>query len=458
MAGGTGSRLWPMSRALKPKQFLRLFGENTMLQSTANRLSFLGIKDCVTICNEEHRFFVAEQLLAIEKDSKIILEPSGRNTAPAIALAALLSQNDPLMLVVAADHLIRDEQSFADSLSKAIPLAESGKLVTFGVIPSEPNTGYGYIKKGKKSKGYFEIEEFKEKPNKQLAISYVKSNDYYWNSGMFLFKASRYLEELKQHRPDMYSCVKESVLKKEEDLDFIRIDKKSFESCPNESIDCAVMENTSEAVVVPMEADWSDIGSWQSLWESRPKDKNGNVTEGDTIIHNSTNSYIKSDGSLVVTIGVDNLLVVDTKDALLVANKKNIEEVKLITQKLKDSSRPEWESHLEVFRPWGKYNSIDKNKGYHVKRITVKPGAKLSVQKHNHRSEHWVVVSGEAFVTKGDETYNLSENESTYIPIGVVHSLENLGTSDLEIIEVQCGDYLGEDDIVRFEDIYGRKD
>ena len=456
MAGGSGTRLWPLSRAAHPKQFLRLHGEGTMLQATVKRLSGLDIQASITICNEEHRFFVAEQLREIDKLGSIILEPVGRNTAPAIALAALTAKDDPLLLVLAADHVIQDEAAFREAVIRAIPLAEAGKLVTFGIVPSAPHTGYGYIKRGKDLGEGFEVDAFVEKPSSDVAQDYFSSGDYYWNSGMFLFRASNYLEELKKFRPDILEQCQGSVMDVKTDLDFLRIDKDMFESCPAESVDYAVMEKTSHAVVVPMDAGWSDIGSWSSLWDISEKDSEGNSTHGDVILHNTRNSYVRSDNKLVAVIGVDDLVVVSTKDALMVAHKDSVQDVKMITESLKIQARSEWQLSREVYRPWGKYDSIDSGERYQAKRITVKPGAKLSVQMHHHRAEHWVVVAGTARVTNGDKTFLLSENESTYIPIGIVHALENPGKVELELIEVQTGSYLGEDDIVRFDDRYGR--
>jgi mannose-1-phosphate guanylyltransferase len=456
MAGGSGTRLWPLSRAAHPKQFLRLHGEDTMLQATVKRLSGLDIQSSITICNEEHRFFVAEQLREIDKLGSIILEPVGRNTAPAIALAALTVKDDPLLLVLAADHVIQDEAAFNAAVVRAIPLAEAGKLVTFGIVPSEPDTGYGYIKRGNDFGEGFTVDEFAEKPSLEVAQGYISSGEYYWNSGMFLFRASSYIEELNKFRPDILEQCKASVMDVKADLDFLRINKETFESCPAESIDYAVMEKTSQAVVVSMDAGWSDIGSWSSLWDISEKDGDGNSTHGDVILHNTHNSYVKTDERLVAAIGVNDLVIVSTKDALMVAHKDSVQDVKIITANLKARSRREWELNHEVFRPWGKYDSIDSGDRYQVKRITVKPGAKLSLQMHHHRSEHWVVVSGTARVTNGESTFLLAENESTYIQAGIVHALENPGKVDLELIEVQTGLYLGEDDIVRFEDIYGR--
>jgi mannose-1-phosphate guanylyltransferase len=457
MAGGSGTRLWPLSRAAHPKQFLSLHGKSTMLQETVNRLDWLEISSSITICNEEHRFFVAEQLREVEKLGSIILEPVGKNTAPAIALAAFHSiKEDPLLLVLAADHVMQDNAAFEKAVSAAIPLAESGKLVTFGIVPNEPHTGYGYIKGGKACNPGFEVDKFVEKPSLDLAKEYVASTEYYWNSGMFLFKASRYLEELNNYRPDIYEACKNSLDTTESDLDFSRINKEKFEACPSDSIDYAVMERTEDAVVVPMDAGWSDIGSWSSLWDISKKDENGNSIYGDVLLHNSRSSYIRSDGKLVAAVGIDDLVIVDTKDALMVAHKDCVQDTKIIVEQLKTNMRSEWELHREVCRPWGKYDSIDSGDGYQVKRITVKPGGKLSVQMHHHRAEHWIVVSGTAKITNGEKTFLLNKNESTYIPVGVIHSLENIEKVKLELIEVQSGSYLGEDDIVRFHDVYGR--
>ena len=456
LAGGSGTRLWPLSRAAHPKQFSALHGDDTMLQVTMKRLAGLDIKSSVIICNEEHRFFVAEQLREIDKLGSIILEPVGRNTAPAIALAALMSSDDDLLLVLAADHVIQDEVAYTKAVTDAIPLAEAGKLVTFGIVADKPHTGYGYIKRGKEQGIGFVVDKFVEKPSIEVADSYVNSGKYYWNSGMFLIKASRYLSELSKFRPDIYEACRNAVGETKIDLDFVRINRKKFEDCPSESIDYAVMEKTLDSLVVPMDAGWSDIGSWSSLWDVTPKDGNGNAVVGDVILHETNNSYIRTDGKLVAAIGVDELVIVSTKDVLVVAHKDNVQNVKIVAEKIKSESRAEWELHREVYRPWGKYDSIDSGERYQVKRITVKPGAKLSVQMHHHRSEHWVVVSGIAEVTNGEKMFILSENESTYIPLGVVHSLENPGKAPLEIIEIQSGSYLGEDDIVRFKDIYGR--
>ena len=457
MAGGSGTRLWPLSRASHPKQFLSLVGCETMLQATAQRLSDLPIEGLTIICNEEHRFFVAEQLRQVDRNPQIILEPVGRNTAPAIALAALLeADEDPLVLVLAADHVIENQAAFTESVKRAVPLAEQGKLVTFGIVPTQPQTGYGYIRAGAEIGAGFEVTSFIEKPDSEAANSYVQSGGYFWNSGMFLFSATRYLEELKAHRPKIFDACMESTKNLQADHDFMRIDADKFAACPSESIDYAVMENTSDAVMVPMDAGWSDVGSWASLWDIAEKDGGGNVVSGDAILHATRNTYVRSDDKLVASVGIDDLIIVSTKDALLVAHKDHVQEAKKVVAELKERRRPEWELHREVHRPWGKYDSVDNGERYQVKRITVNPGSKLSVQMHHHRAEHWVVVSGSAKVTVGDESFLLSENQSTYIPIGVIHALENPGKVPLEIIEIQSGSYLGEDDIVRFEDRYGR--
>lgn len=465
MAGGSGSRLWPLSRQLFPKQFLTLYGNNSMLQETALRLKGINHKAPLVICNEEHRFSVAEQfrVKGIE-NSGIILEPFGRNTAPAIALAAIEAMkggDDPLLLVLAADHVIKNTKAFCQTISNAQSSAMLDKLVTFGIVPTAPETGYGYIKRGQESDGAgegnaFNVEQFVEKPNLATAQQYVDSKEYYWNSGMFMFKASIYLQELKKHQPEIYTACENAMSQTQSDIDFVRIDQTAFEQCPDDSIDYAVMEKTAQAVVVPMDCNWSDVGSWSALWDIQEKDSDGNVAIGDTITIDTKNSYINADNKLVATIGLEDVVVVETKDAVLVADKSKVQQVKQVVEQLKQSNRIESSSHREVYRPWGKFDSVDEAKRFKVKRITVKPGAKLSLQMHHHRAEHWVVVSGTAKVKNGDSELILTENQSTYIPIGAVHSLENPGKVDLELIEVQSGSYLGEDDIVRFEDKYGR--
>ena len=466
MAGGSGSRLWPLSRELYPKQFLQLDGDASMLQTTIRRLRGLAVENPVVICNDEHRFLVAEQLRAINKlANNIILEPAGRNTAPAIALAALTALqtapegSDPLLLVLAADHVIRDEAAFTAAVQSAFVYAEAGKLVTFGIVPTTAETGYGYIKRGVatgETQAAYTVAQFVEKPDQSTAEHYLESGDYYWNSGMFLFRASRYLSELQQFRPDIYAACVEAVGTVNADLDFVRVNKAAFLSCPSDSIDYAVMERTADAVVVPMSAGWSDVGSWSSLWDISEKDINGNVSHGDVLQHNSQNNYVFAESSLVTTVGVQDLVIIQTKDAVLVADKHQVQDVKKIVESLKAAGRTEHHIHREVYRPWGKYDSIDNGERYQVKRITVKPGEKLSIQMHHHRAEHWIVVSGTASVTNGDSVQLVTENQSVYIPVGQIHALENPGKILLEMIEVQSGSYLGEDDIVRFEDRYGR--
>ncbi|KLG10020.1 mannose-1-phosphate guanyltransferase [Enterobacter cloacae subsp. cloacae] len=467
MAGGTGSRLWPLSRVLYPKQFLCLKGDLTMLQTTVNRLHDLACNDPIIICNEQHRFIVAEQLRQLNKRTEnIILEPAGRNTAPAIALAALAAKRsspdcDPLMLVLAADHVIQQEDAFHDVVRGAIPYAKSGKLVTFGIVPNMPETGYGYIRRGEALLGADEIKAFAvrtfvEKPNIETANDYISSGEYYWNSGMFLFRAGRYLEELEKYRPDILSACEKAMAVVDPDLDFIRVDEEAFLACPEESIDYAVMERTADAVVVPMDAGWSDVGSWSSLWDVSDKTREGNVCSGDVIALNSGNNLILSDTSLIATVGVHNLVIVQTKDAVLIADRNAVQDVKKVVEKIKADGRHEHHIHREVYRPWGKYDSIDAGERYQVKRITVKPGEGLSVQMHHHRAEHWVVVAGTAKVTIDGEVKLLGENESIYIPLGATHCLENPGKIPLDLIEVRSGAYLEEDDIVRFQDRYGR--
>lgn len=461
MAGGNGSRLWPLSRVLFPKQFLKLDGELTMLQNTVARLERLACSNPLVICNEDHRFLVAEQLREQGKlAGNIILEPVGRNTAPAIALAAftaLKSGHDPLLLVLAADHVIKDPVAFRHAVKAAAPFAEADKLVTFGIVATAPETGYGYIRRGDSlaDSGYT-VAQFVEKPSLETAKQYLASGDYYWNSGMFLFKASRYLTELKAFRPDIYAACEQALAGNGTDMDFVRVDKAAFAACPDDSIDYAVMEKTQDAVVVPMNAGWSDVGSWSSLWEISEKDGSGNVNQGDVLVQNSHNNYVFAESSLVSLVGVDDLVVVQTKDATLVARRDQVQDVKKVVEQLKASGRKEHHIHREVYRPWGKYDSIDNGARYQVKRITVKPGEKLSIQMHHHRAEHWIVVSGTASVTNGDKVQLVTENQSVYLPVGQIHALENPGKIPLELIEVQSGSYLGEDDIVRFEDRYGR--
>jgi len=460
LAGGSGTRLWPLSRKLLPKQFINLINETTLFQDTLLRLPGES-SDALIICNEEHRFLVAEQARQINKSlNSIILEPTGRNTAPAIALAALKTLNDfdnPLLLVLPADHLIKNIPAFHEAILIAKTLAEKDHLVTFGILPDKPETEYGYIEAEiNPDAEYYNIKSFTEKPDKKNATTYLKSGNYFWNSGMFMFKASTYLDELDKFEPIISSCCKKSLQKGYKDLDFIRIDCDEFVKCPNKSIDYAVMEQTQKAKVIPLNADWNDVGSWDALIDTKDIDSNGNVLEGDVILDDVQNTYIYSSNRLVSAIGVSDLIIVETKDALLVTAKKNKSKIKNIVNKLKESHKDLTENHLKVYRPWGYYESINTGANFNVKHILVNPKSKISLQKHQHRSEHWVIVSGVARITCGEKTYNLEKNESTYIPKNTVHRLENEQNIPLEVIEIQTGDYLGEDDIIRLEDDYDR--
>lgn len=461
MAGGTGSRLWPLSRQLNPKQFLKLCGDSSLLQQTIARLEGLEVSAPTIICNDEHRFMVAEQLRQSGvTGADILLEPIGRNTAPAIALAAIKARmdgNDPVLLVLAADHYIENGKAFRQTVLQAMSLAEQEKLVTFGVVPNHAETGYGYIQRGEElGNGGFGVSRFVEKPDQATAQGYFSSGSYYWNSGIFMFKASVYLKALEEFQPDILKACERAMAAGESDLDFMRVNAEAFGQCPEDSIDYAVMEKTEAAAVVPLDAGWSDIGSWSALWEIGEKDKNGNVFSGDVLASSTTNSFVYADHKLVATVGVENLVVVETKDAVLVVHKDSVQDVKNVVNAIKNDGRHEHMNHREVYRPWGVYDSIDNGERYQVKRITVKPGAKLSTQMHHHRSEHWVVVKGTAKVTNGDSQFLVTENQSTYIPVGQVHCLENPGVIPLELIEVQSGSYLGENDIVRLKDQYGR--
>jgi mannose-1-phosphate guanylyltransferase/mannose-6-phosphate isomerase len=462
LSGGSGTRLWPLSRELYPKQLLPLVTDRTMLQDTVARLD--GLKQVaapIVVCNEAHRFMVAEQLRLIERPAQaIILEPVGRNTAPAVALAALAARaggDDPILLVLPADHALENPGAFRDAIELAEKQAQAGKLVTFGVVARKPETGYGYIRRAKGSGPAYGVAEFVEKPDLKRAEKFVASGEYYWNSGMFMFKASRYLEELKKLAPDILTACEKAFTAARKDLDFTRVDAKAFEQCRSDSIDYAVMEKTHEAVVVPLDAGWNDVGSWSALHEASQPDRAGNVTHGDVIAEKTRNCYLYSDSRLVATVGLEDHVVVETKDAVLVAPKSRVQDVKELVNRLKADKRYESSLHREVFRPWGSYDSIDAGDRFQVKRLKVKPGAVLSLQAHHHRAEHWVVVSGTARITRGEDVFLLEENESTFIPIGVKHRIENPGKIPLHIIEVQSGSYLGEDDIVRFEDKYGRE-
>ncbi|MCI4567641.1 mannose-1-phosphate guanylyltransferase/mannose-6-phosphate isomerase [Lysobacter sp. CFH 32150] len=463
LSGGSGTRLWPLSRQNQPKQFLSLIGDRSLFQETILRASKLpGVQPPVTVCSEDHRFMVGEQLQDIGVASGgILLEPVARNTAPAIALAALhLVARDPdaTMLVMPADHLIEDEAAFREAVAQAAHLGEAGWLVTFGIRPDYAETGYGYILRGESlSDSGYRVQRFVEKPDQATAERYVAEGTYAWNSGMFLFKAQRYLDELAQHAVDILAAATAAYATAGSDLDFIRIDKDAFATSPSDSIDYAVMEKTSRAAVVPVSCGWSDIGSWSSLWSVAERDADGNRHEGDVISVDTRDSLVRaSDRRMIATIGVEDLVVIDTADATLVARKDRVQDVKAIVDKLKAAGRTEHLFHRKVYRPWGSYDSIGVGERFQVKRIVVKPGAALSLQKHHKRAEHWIVVSGVAEVTCDDKVFDLHENESTYIPLGSVHRLRNRGTEPVELIEVQSGSYLGEDDIVRLEDVYGR--
>ncbi len=464
LAGGSGSRLWPLSREALPKQLLRLVSEKSMLQETVLRLQ--GLQDWVpplVVCGNEHRFLVAEQMREIGiAPLGILLEPEGRNTAPAVAVAAqflMKNDEDAVMLVLPADHAVTDLPAFHEAVHRAAAAAARGTLVTFGIVPSSAETGYGYIKRGEPLyglEGCFKVERFVEKPNKETAESFLATNEYCWNSGMFLFRAADYLQELGELRPQMVQQCERAFRDAYSDLDFCRLDEVAFAACPAESIDYAVMESTRRAVVVPSQIGWSDVGSWTALCAIQKTDEQGNVVRGDVYVDGVTNSMIRSESRLIAAIGVTDLIIVETKDAVLVAHKDNVQQVKQVVEHLKERQRGEHINHTMVYRPWGSYEGIDAGDRFQVKRITVKPGGKLSLQMHHHRAEHWVVVSGTARVTCGDKVQLLAENESAYIPIGATHRLENPGKMPLHLIEVQSGGYLGEDDIVRMEDIYQR--
>ncbi|WP_263080780.1 mannose-1-phosphate guanylyltransferase/mannose-6-phosphate isomerase [Endozoicomonas sp. Mp262] len=457
MAGGSGSRLWPYSRQQYPKQFLPCLGEKTMLQETLLRLQGLDCAAPIILCNKDHRFLVAEQLEAIGiTDASIIMEPEGRNTAPALALASLMEiKRNPVMLALAADHFIADQDAFRQAVVEAAAIAEQEQLVTFGIQPHSPETGYGYIRGGesfsRQNRG-LRVHSFVEKPDLETAIHYLKSGEYFWNSGMFAFKPSVYLEELNAFQPDIVQACEKAWGRSEIKGPFISIEPRSFSECPNESVDYAVMEKTGSAVVLPINCGWSDVGSWSSIMDLTQKDNNGNACHGDVLTVDSQDCYVRSEHRLVSMVGVKDLVVVETSDGVLIANKEDVQSVKRVVDELKRDQRKEALCHREIYRPWGSYDAIDIGHRYQVKRITVKPGASLSLQMHHHRAEHWVVVQGTALITRGDEQIILSENESTFIPLGYPHRLENPGKVNLELIEIQSGSYLGEDDIVRFED------
>lgn len=469
LSGGSGTRLWPLSRALRPKQLLSMTSNFTMIQDTVSRLN--GVNELaapIVVCNEEHRFTIAEQMREINiTPSSIILEPFGKNTAPAVAISALQAQKqapasqkgDPVLLVLPADHVISNTQAFHAAIAAGYKAAMDNQLVTFGIVPNSPETGYGYIKSGAElTDGVYKVDAFVEKPDAKTAQSYLDEGNYYWNSGMFMFKASKYLEELKQYNNEMLKYSTEALELAKTDMDFTRLDKEAFAQCPSDSIDYAVMEKTQHAAVIPVDIGWNDIGSWSALWDVGVSDASGNVTHGDVLLHDSTNSYVHSDSRLVTVVGLNDHVVVETADAVLVAHRDRSQDVKEIVEKLKLANRDEAVIHNKAYRPWGAYECIDYDARFQVKRITVNPGASLSLQLHHHRSEHWIVVQGTARVTCGDKVFLMSENESTYIPLGEKHRLENAGKIPLELIEVQTGTYLGEDDIVRFDDVYGRSD
>lgn len=469
LAGGSGTRLWPLSRRLYPKQFMRLVDRHTLLQSTLLRLASLnGANSPIILCNEEHRFIVAEQLREINvQPASIVLEPMGRNTAPAMAVAALMAREnnpDAILLALPADHHIRPPQGLINTIVQGRGFAQKGKLVTFGIEPQAPETGYGYIRKGESLGGQshengppvWQIDEFVEKPDLKTAKTYLASGRYCWNSGMFIFRADRLLEELQRHAPQIVAACEDAVADGRLDLDFFRLDKEAFSTCPSDSIDYAVMEKTKAGVMVALDSEWSDLGSWDALWHAGPKDEHRNVVHGDVCLKDVENSFVHASGRLVTAVGLDNYVVVETTDAVFVAPRDHVQQVKSLVEHLKTQDRPETVTHKKAYKPWGSCEDMDMAERFAIKRITVNPKAKLSLQKHYHRAEHWVVVKGTALVTKGDEQYILKEDQSTYIPLGVAHRLENPGKIPLELVEIQSGSYLGEDDIERMDDVYGR--
>ena len=476
LSGGSGTRLWPLSREKYPKQLLPLIGEDSLLQATVRRVE--GIADCelappMVVCNEDYRFVIAEQLRLMGKPGSIVLEPTGRNTAPALTLAALAASKhatDPILLVMPADHVIIDIAAFQRAVRQGAALADGGAVVTFGITPEAPETGYGYIQSGAAFTAQSEsarlIARFVEKPDLATAQAYLKEGTYFWNSGLFMMRASVWLAAMGACRPDILAACQSAWTSGSADGDFIRVGKDAFAACPSDSIDYAVMERIAKqvagaaalppGVVIPLTAGWSDVGAWDALWQVLPKDANGNVAQGDVLLQDCHDTLALSEGRLVACVGVSDLVEIETADAILVAHKDRTQDVKKIVDRLKQQGRSESSIHRKVFRPWGSYDGVDAGERFQVKRIVVKPGGILSLQMHHHRAEHWIVVSGTAKITKGEETFLLSENESTFIPLGTTHRLENPGRVPLEMIEVQSGSYLGEDDIVRFEDVYGR--
>ncbi|MFO1431373.1 MAG: mannose-1-phosphate guanylyltransferase/mannose-6-phosphate isomerase [Candidatus Competibacteraceae bacterium] len=464
LSGGSGSRLWPLSRELYPKQFLPLVDTHSLFQITVLRVQAItDITPPIVICNHEHRFMVAEQLRTLNvTTTAVILEPVGRNTAPAVTVAALQAMaagDDPILLVLPADHMIADADCFRRAVEHATPLAESGRLITFGIVPTAPETGYGYIEAGAPLAGgdSYAVECFVEKPDATTAQAYLEAGDYYWNSGMFMFRASVFLEELAGWAPAIANACRLAHAGGQADLDFLRLDRAAFEACPSDSIDYAIMEKTRNAVVIPLDVGWNDVGAWSALWQIGEHDANGNRLSGDVLTVDTHNSYVRAESRLVATVGISDLIVVETADAVLVAQRDRVQEVKTVVNRLNAARREEARNHRKVYRPWGAYDCLDNAERFQVKHITVNPGASLSLQMHHHRAEHWTVVRGTAKVTCGDKISLLTENQSTYIPVGTPHRLENPGKIPLELIEVQSGSYLGEDDIIRFEDNYGRQ-
>jgi mannose-1-phosphate guanylyltransferase/mannose-6-phosphate isomerase len=462
LCGGSGTRLWPASRSMYPKQLLPLAGEQTLLQQTALRLAGMPdlAADCLVICNEAHRFLVARQLEEIGVKARIVLEPEGRNTAPAAALAAFLaSRTDPesILLIMPADHVIQDTATFQAAIGRGATAAASGTLVTFGVTPDRPETGYGYIEATPQGDGAVAVTSFVEKPDLETARAYLSGGRHFWNSGMFLFGASSYLEALQQFSPKIHEICGKSIENCDFGMDFVRPDAPTFRECPSDSIDYAVMEKSDNVAMLPLDAGWSDVGSWAALHDIRDKDAAGNTVRGDVLLHDCSGTFVDAESRLVTAVGLEDVIIVETKDSLLVASKPKSQDVKALVDALKEKGREETNLHRQVHRPWGSYDSIDSEDGFQVKRLIVNPGAVLSLQKHAHRAEHWVVVRGKARITRNSDEFDLGVNESTYIAIGDIHRIANPFDEPVHIIEVQCGDYLGEDDIVRIEDKYGRE-
>lgn len=462
LCGGAGTRLWPASRSMYPKQLLPLTSEYSMLQETVRRITGQAdtLDECIVVCNETHRFLVAEQLLEIDAKARIVLEPEGRNTAPAVALAACLaaeSDADSLLLVMPADHVIKDVEAFHSAVARGVEAAREGQLVTFGIVPNSPETGYGYIQAQPDGDKVVKVESFVEKPDLDTAREYLSGGRHFWNSGMFLFGAGVYLGALAEHAPEIDAACRQSIGQRVDGEDFVRPDVESFRASPADSIDYAIMEKTDKAAMVPLDAGWSDVGSWTALHDVRKTDEAGNTIDGDVLLQDCKGTFIQAESRLVAAVGLEDIIIVETKDSTLVASKDKSQDVKLLVDALKEQQREETKLHRQVFRPWGSYDGVDGDEGFQVKRLIVKPGAILSLQKHAHRAEHWVVVKGRARITRNEEVFDLGINESTYIAIGDIHRIANPFDEPVHIIEVQCGDYLGEDDIVRIEDNYGRE-